>query len=98
MKSILQPEKDFCYICSNVYKKYYPQELEEHHVFNGPDRMNSERHGLKVYLCKYHHTEGAEAVHKNKITKLWLEERAQRIFEDTHSHEEFIRIFGKNYL
>lgn len=98
MRSIIQPEKDFCYICSNVYQKYYLQELEEHHIFGGPDRTNSERCGLKVYLCRSHHREGPEAAHQNRITNLWLKERAQRIFEEKHSREEFVEIFKKNYL
>ena len=29
--------------------------LQEHHVFSGPNRTNSEENGLKIYLCRDHH-------------------------------------------
>ena len=98
MRSMIQPEKDFCYICSEVYQKYYIDNLEEHHIFFGPNRTNSERHGMKVYLCQNHHRTGDMAVHNNRITDLWLKERAQRKFEETHTREQFTEIFGKNWL
>ena len=99
MRSIMQPEKDFCYVCSEAYKKYYwADDLEEHHIFFGPNRQNSERHGLKVWLCPEHHRTGDMAAHNNKLVDLWLKERAQRKFEETHDRKTFVEIFGKNWL
>jgi hypothetical protein len=37
-------------------------------------------------------------VHFNKPLDTQLKQIAQREFEDTYGHDEFIRIFGKNYL
>lgn len=39
--------------------------LQEHHVFSGPNRTNSEENGLKIYLCRDHHVYGPEAIHNN---------------------------------
>ncbi len=98
MRSIIQPERDYCYICAEVYQRYYWEGLEEHHVFFGPNRKNSERHGMKVYLCPQHHREGDMAVHSNRITDIWLKERAQRKYEETHTRKEFTDIFGRSWL
>ena len=57
-RSIMQDKsKHRCYICDifcgdGSVKPY----LEEHHVFGGPRRKKSEHYGLKVYLCRKHHT------------------------------------------
>ena len=45
-----------------------------------------------------HHTAGKLAVHRCRDTRRLLERTAQRIFEETHSREEFMKIFGRNYL
>ena len=107
MKSIIQDKKDHqCYICKNFLgdpsEKPY---LEEHHIFEGmANRKLSEKHGLKVYLCKKHHTgdiEGSrEAVHSKDQNDfdIKLKQIAQMIFEQDHSRKEFMSIFGKNYL
>ena len=52
---------------------------------------------MKVYLCPRHHT-GDMGVHNgNKTLDLTLKMIAQRKFEETYK-EEFIEIFGRNYL
>ena len=89
MKSII--DSDGCYICG------YPF-TEEHHIFGGANRKNSEEYGLKVKLCHRHHQDHKEGVHHNKELMTHLHEVGQREFEKTHSREEFIKIFGRNYL
>lgn len=39
-----------------------------------------------------------EGVHFNPVQDALLKKNAQEKFEETHSHEEFMRLFGKNYL
>ena len=69
--------------------------LHEHHVIHGTlNRKNSERTGLKVWLCYEHH----EHVHKNAIADIGLKRYAQIEFEKSHTREEFREIFGKSYL
>lgn len=75
--------------------------METHHVFEGnPNRNISEKYGLKVHICGIRcHREGEYSAHKNKEVRKRLEKEAQREFERVHgTREDFIRIFGKNYL
>lgn len=62
------------------------------------NRRLSERYGLKVYLCLYHHTEGKESVHHNEQLLLELKKEAQIAFEKTYPELVFREVFGKNYL
>ena len=90
-KSILQDEKE-CFICKTTYN------LEEHHIFRTPYRNASERYGLKVWLCQPHHT-GHQGVHNgNVLVDKYLQQLAQKKFEEEHSREEFIQKFGRSYL
>ena len=78
--------------------------LEEHHVFEGADRRHSETYGLKVWLCKYHHTGdirgNGEAVHFNIKTqnalKAWAQKKAMKHYK--WSVEDFRKIFGRSYI
>lgn len=93
MRSILQDEEDpRCYVCGSRVN------LECHHVMSGfANRKLSEQYGLKVLLCRDHHT-GSIGVHQDYILKERLEKDAQRAFERTHSRREWMQIFRKNYL
>lgn len=72
---------------------------EKHHVFFGSaNRKKSEKFGLVAYLCIDHHRDGPKAAHRCRETDLYLKEKYQRIFEESHSREEFMREFGRNYL
>ena len=59
---------------------------------------NQKAEGLKVYLCLEHHISGKEAVHNNAEMMKVLRQDGQRAFEKTHTREEFMKLFGKNYL
>ena len=99
MKSIMQQKDGSCYLCMMLKNDYSTKrDLEEHHViFNAHQRHLAEKFGLKVYLCRYHHTESPEAVHKNRANRSLLEDRAQRTFEKHFPELDFMAIFGKNY-
>lgn len=103
MKSIMQQNKDVCYLCGKPanWSGGIFDALEEHHIYEGnPKRRLSEKYGLKVYLHGIEcHREGPCSAHKNRSIRLGLQAAGQRKFEETHgSREEFVRIFGKNYL
>lgn len=85
-------ENKCCFFCGST------QNLERHHIFGGANRNNSEKYGLVVYLCHWCHNEPPMGVHHNINTNILLKKHGQKAFEATHSHEEFMRIFGKNYL
>ena len=67
-------------------------------VFGGGQRKDSEREGIKVYLCLKHHGTGKEGVHGSREMREWLCREAQREYEKTHTREEWRENFKKNYL
>lgn len=92
MKSIIQNKKE-CYVCHTTF------DIHDHHIFEGTGRRKqSEKYGLKVYLCAYHHNMSDEGVHFNKKLDLKLKKIAQRKFELTHTRKEFLAHFIRNYL
>lgn len=99
--SIIQPRDGGCYLCEKLHSDYSLKRTEEHHVFFGPgQRAISEAYGLKVYLCRKHHIHsgGPEAVHRNHEICLIVQQAGQRAFEKRYSHDEFMRLIGRNYL
>lgn len=90
LKSILQSSKK-CLICGTTLG------LEVHHVFYGPFRQASDRHGLTVNLCGECHR-GRAGVHFNTALDLRLKKAAQKRFESIHGHDKYMQIFKKNYL
>lgn len=95
MKSILEPQgADMCFVCDAMGY------LEEHHIFHGTaNRKQSEAAGLKVHLCLRCHRGSRTGVHGgNWELDEQLKQQAQRVYEQTHTREEFIAIIGKNYL
>lgn len=97
-KSILQEKNGTCYLCMKLHDDFRIKTVQEHHIYGGANRTISEQHGLKVYLCLEHHTEGKEAVHNNIKHMRMLQQDGQRAFEQTHTREEFIGLIGRNYL
>ena len=92
MKSIIQNKKE-CFVCKTIYN------LHNHHIFYGTaNRRLSEKYGLKVWLCGNHHNLSNEGVHFNRKLDLYIKKIGQAAFEKTHTREEFMKIFGKNYL
>lgn len=92
MDSIIDKEKR-CYFC------LAKSSLHNHHIIYGRgQRDKSEQYGLKVYLCRKHHT-GSEGVHTARPDlDLKLKQVAQRYFEEKYKDLDFVKIFGKNYL
>ena len=72
--------------------------LERHHVFGASNRKKSEKYGYVVNLCHWCHNEPPYGVHHNASMMRSLHQKYQHIFEQTHTREEFIQEFGKNYL
>ena len=101
MKSIMQRERKedgVCYLCKKLHRDINPKIVFEHHViFGTANKRLSEKYGLKVFLCLYHHTEGKEAVHKNHELARLLQADAQTAFEEKFPDKNFLQIFGRNY-
>lgn len=98
MESIIQKDKSHCFICG-MNTNLEP--LDCHHVFGGANRTKSEKYGLKVYI---HHSRchifGENSVHKNaevdRALKRIMQKKAMQHYG--WSVDEFIEIFGKNYI
>ena len=87
-KSILQDEKK-CFVSG------FEGQVDRHHIFAGNKRRASEKYGCWVWL---RHDIHMELHDKNKALDKMLRRTCQEKFEELHSHEEFMRIFGKSYL
>lgn len=97
-RSIIQKKDGTCFLCKRLYDDDSIKYTEEHHIFGGhANRELSERYGLKVYLCLYHHREGKEAVHNNHELMMELKALGQQAFEKNYQELDFRKIFGKNY-
>lgn len=90
--SIITTQTERCYICGAT------RSIEFHHIFGASNRNNSTEHGLVVPLCHWCHNEPPEGVHHNKSRSDALKRLGQKKFEETHSRDEFMKIFGRNYL
>ena len=87
--SIITDDLKHCYICFEQGKKNVLKD-DLHEIYGGSNRKRSIENGFVVPLCRKHH--------QDIVVKNWLKRYAQLEFEETHSREEFMKIFGKNYL
>lgn len=88
-----------CFLCK---RNGNGDRLERHHIFGGvANRPLSEKYGLVVYLCGERcHRNGEYSVHRNKEVMQYLHKYGQRkcMEEQGWTTEEFVSVFGKNYL
>lgn len=90
-KSILS-NKEECWFCGKQYG------LHLHHIYHGPNRSISDKHGFTCYLCGEHHNLSLNSVHYNKYMDLQLKKACQEAYEKEHTREEFLKLIRKNYL
>lgn len=73
--------------------------LDRHHIFRGSRRNASEKHGLWVYLAHDVHMKLHDHTPPYETLENDLKAVAQKAFEDNGgTREDFMRIFGANYL
>ena len=80
------------------YISHSPFNLHKHHIFAGSRRKASEKHGCWVWLRSDWHNMSDYGIHFNKALDAQLKQECQMKFEETHSREDFIQIFGKSYF
>ena len=85
--SIITKNLNKCYICR-------AKKDDLHEVFAGRNRQNSMKYGLVIPVCRNCH----EMIPKNKTLNENLHKVGQKAFEKHYKTENFIQIFGKNYL
>lgn len=83
--SIMTDDLDTCYICGRDRQQL-------HHVFGGSNRDHSTEDGLFIPVCAECHRK----IHDSN--PLALKREGQRRYEQTHSREEFMKRYGKNYI
>ena len=81
--SVFTSNLDKCYFCSN-------KKDDLHELLPGRNRLNSIKYGYVLPVCRKHHN---LIQYDNEWKK-----RCQTHFEKTHTREEWIKIFYKNYL
>ena len=93
MKSIIHNNKE-CFItgCTNG--------LHKHHIFFGTaNRKLSEKYGLWIWLTPELHNMSNRGVHFDKDLNELCHRTGQLAFERVHgTRDDFVKIFGRNYL
>lgn len=84
---------------SDLYSTKREIGLDRHEVFYGNGKREiSIREGMVIFLTPKKHNMSDEGIHFNREFDLKVKRIAQRKYEETHTREEFIQIFGKSYL
>ena len=93
MKSIIKDIEEW-YICHTT------NDLHLHHCIHGTaNRKLSDKYGLTIYLCAFHHDMGGKnCVHDNAKLDYIIKQKAQQCFEEFYPDKDFIKIFGRSYI
>lgn len=92
--SLFTDDLEHCYICK--LREYINSADDMHELFRGRNRQNSMKWGLCIPICREHHNKVTnntelETKWKKLGQQMWMEYYKGTI-------EEFIDIFGRNYL
>lgn len=80
-----------CEICGG-----YCDRLEKHHVFGGCRRQTSDKYGAVMYLCHgCHHDVTDENIDTKRLKSM---KQREIMAANGWSINDFIRVFGRNYL
>ena len=90
--TIMDTKPSECFLCGRWCRTH------KHHIYGGANRKLSEREGLYVYLCPACHNMSRDGVHMNAEKNRALQVAGQRRYEETHSRQDFMQIFGRNYI
>lgn len=85
--SIITKDLEHCYLCGN-------QKQELHELVEGKNRQASMKYGLVIPICRKCHI----LVTNNRTLQEKLHKVAQKEFKKHYKSENFVQIFGKNYL
>lgn len=94
--SIITANLDCCIMCGRT-------NTNKHEIFGGNrNRENSKKYGLVIPLCVFEHHNQIECkgIHFDKELMENWHKIGQKVFMEHYNKtvEEFIQIFGKNYL
>lgn len=90
--SIVTKDMGHCIKCGSSH-------VVVHHVFYGnANRKVSERYKCLAPLCVWHHNGSGQGVHFDRQFDLELKAYTQVKFEEAYPDEDFVKLFGKNYV
>ena len=83
-------ELNACCYCGSIYQ------LTKHEIFEGRNRQNSMKYGAVQPLCRKCHS---KITNNTELENKWKIKGQKKVMEYYKmSVEEFIEIFGKNYI
>lgn len=85
--SILTKDLSKCIICNKKREHL-------HEIYPGAFRQRSIKYNMVIPLCASCHTQ----IHKDYTLSLHWKRLCQQKFEESHTREEFIKIFRRSYL
>lgn len=91
--SIITKDLEHCYLCIKQGIKDIPKD-DLHELIEGKNRQVSMKYGLVIPICRKCH----EIVTNDKTLQDKLHKVAQKEFKKRYKSENFVQIFGKNYL
>ncbi len=96
-------EGEYFSIFGDVKKCYVTGDADGvvvHHIFGGPYKAASERHGFVIGLRKDWHTVSPYSVHEDVEFSNRLKEKCQKYAENKEGmdREDFVKEFGRSYL
>ena len=94
LKSVLVDDMEHCFKTGSPY-------YHIHHIFPGSRRKRSEKYGFVIPVAPWLHEFTKDSIHANpnKGLDLELKQMSQKYFEVHYgSREDFIKVFGRNYL
>ena len=88
--SALTDDLEHCFLCGKPSTQF-------HHVFGASNRNNATDDDMFIPVCWNCHI---NKIHNepSQRTDYGLKQFAQAVFEETHTREEFMKRYGKNYL
>lgn len=85
--SIITKDLEHCYLCKN-------NKDDLHELVEGKNRQVSMKYGLVIPICRKCH----EIVTNDKTLQDKLHKVAQKEFKKHYKTENFVQVFGQNYL
>lgn len=90
--SIMQKDKK-CYQTGRV------DNLHCHHIYFNASRKVSDENGFWIWLTgEWHNQDSRIDVHSNHELDLYFKRECQKVYEQTHSRDEFRALIFKSYL
>ena len=91
--SIITNDLEHCYLCTKKGIKNVTKD-DLHELIEGKNRQASMKYGLVIPICRKCH----EIVTNDKTLQDKLHKVAQKEFKKHYKTENFVQIFGKNYI